>query len=615
MKITRILQVKIPYINTIIAYLILLTISFLTANGLYLSVLSVFPKLSLYDMPYGIVLHIGIFAIVLTVISRWWYTYVEVSMKLQHVLLMLPYLFIILLRFPILYPTADDMAGHFMFGDYARTIWLNHHFMPTHLSTYFYPAVDMLYTPFLFSVGLRITILILYLVVSIWHVSLYVRFLTLVDTHVKRFLLTALFVILPYIPHLIAIHGTLMVDYIALAITLEAFYQFMRKNTDYTFAVFLLLLTMLVKQSTSVFILPFFMYFMFTRRHKIKWQPIIFFCLAIGLYFIRLEYETGNILFGLYNGFFKSALYDVGNFRDTAFGPLTLRDSVLWPIIGQFTDRYGQGFTTPFERMYFSWMPIIGYTIPLIFIIRKRSVKYLCAFASYVLWIGMSGYSRYVIPLNMLVILSIIIDSPIPNISVFKKKYILIPVLMLIWFFSLSSTKTDFSWRPTFNIFSERQNNHYLWTGLYDGSKLLFKDTLGAYVDEQEPLFKDYQAIVPVYRGDATFLAYLGSKNGIPVIKAVSIDEEDRIIHDPKISPSIKNNLLQLRQMDRVILLVERTHEDIHFLDRKMAINRDFACTRIGQYKQSRYFQARNQFHEIVTYDCRNNVKMKPPSL
>ena len=37
MKITRILQVNIPYINTIVVHLILFTIAFLTANALYLS--------------------------------------------------------------------------------------------------------------------------------------------------------------------------------------------------------------------------------------------------------------------------------------------------------------------------------------------------------------------------------------------------------------------------------------------------------------------------------------------------------------------------------------------------------------------------------------------------
>ena len=104
---------------------------------------------------------------------------------------------------------------------------------------------------------------------------------------------------------------------------------------------------------------------------------------------------------------------------------------------------------------------------------------------------------------------------PYPQYLVFKK-YILVRYSCLYGSFLYPPLRRIFLWRPTFNIFSERQNNQYLWTGIAWWNKTLFKDTLGAYIDEQKPLFKNYQTIVTVYRGDATFLAYLGSKNVSP---------------------------------------------------------------------------------------------------
>jgi hypothetical protein len=605
MNYQKILATSWKPLNKLIAGMITTTLSFFTANALYLSLIALIPRITLYDKPFGILLHTLIFIIVAHFFFKWWYKELHSQIQVQHLAMLLPYLFIIVLRFPILHPMADDVAGHYHLGEYARTLWTNHHFMAAHIATYFYPAVDMLYTPFLYLIGLRLSIFLLYAVVSIWMISLFVRFLDLVPRTTQKLLMIVLFLMLPYIPHLIATHGTMMVDYIALVVTLETFYQFIVKKKDYTFAAFLVLLSVLMKQSTSIFFIPLFLYYMFIKRAQISWRPLIAFGGVVFIYFVRLQVETGNMLFGLYNGIFKSALYDAGNFRDNSFGPLTLKDTLLWPFTGQFTDRFGQGFTTRLQRYFFAPLPIISFSMVIVMAIWKRSAKYIIFVLCYFMWMFMSGYSRYVIPLNLLILLSLIIDLKLPEFRFLRNKPLVIAGLMCIWILSMTSLKTDFAWRPTLNIFSNRQNNPYLVTGLQNGLKLLYVDSMTAYIEEQRPLFKGYDAIVPVYRGDATFLSFLGSKSsGAPIIKAVGFKERKAILKDPKISEHIKQNLTQLDSMKHVILLVERSQEDTYYLKRDLDIKHHFTCERKGQYKQSKYFQAAYQFEEIVIYDC-----------
>src|SRR3989339_699798 len=255
------------------------------SNILYLSAISVLTSWN-PNTSELIILHVICLMIVGLVTKRYYSNFRVVNIG-KGWLVIIPYLLITLVRFPLVYPTYDDLAAHMMWGDYANRLWQNSNFMPMNFLQYFYLPLDMNYTPFLYTVGLRITIWLFYLLTSLWMVSLYLRLSAELKNKTQRLCLTILFLILPFIPHLLGVSGTLMGDYASLAFCLEALYLFLQKDKDKTFAMIMSLVAILMKQSNSVFVAPILLYYAWVNRKNIKWVYPIGFGVVASIFFIR----------------------------------------------------------------------------------------------------------------------------------------------------------------------------------------------------------------------------------------------------------------------------------------------------------------------------------------
>lgn len=569
------------------------------SNIVYLSLISLFHG-ALLSSTLVILTRLGCLAITYLFASKY-RLYFETKTAKYTWIVMIPYLVIMMIRLPLVYPTYDDLAAHIMWGDYANNLWNIKGFMPMNFLNYFYLPLDMNYTLFLNLIGLRATIWLFYTIVSIWFVSLYSRFIALTTSKLKQTLLTGLFVIIPFIPHLVAVIGTLMGDYASLIFCLEALYLFLRKGKDKTFALIMMITAILMKQSNSVFIAPVLLYYSVINRKAIKWSYPILYMLWAAIFFVRLYLETGNPLSGLFNGVFQSSLYGLSSFRQTLFGPESWWQTLIWPITGQFSERYAEGIVSTPAKIFYSFMPIVAYLSSIFLMIKKRSWKYALLVLTYLLWSHLVGYARYYIALNLMSLIVLIFEIPSRMDKYFKLKPSQLPWLFLgFMLLAMTSFKTDFSWRPNPSLATPGANRYYLGE-YFTGLSLLTKDTLPKMAKEYRDVFAPYQAVFSLYRGPVTYVAYMGHLQGLPVYDGISIDQHQQIMADEKISPEIKNQLKESMDYARVILLVdESSAKYVHSLE---LFNR-YRCSLIGPAKRDRYLQRESYFTGTLMYDC-----------
>ncbi len=573
------------------------------SNILYLSAISVLTNW--IPSTFEIIIFRVICLLVTGLAMKKYYRNFRVEKIGKEWMMITPFLLITLIRFPLVYPTYDDLAAHMMWGDYANRLWQNTNFMPMNFLQYFYLPLDMNYTPFLYTVGLRITIWLFYLLTSVWMVSLYIRLSREVKTKTQKLLLSILFIILPFIPHLLGVSGTLMGDYASLAFCLEALYLFMAKKTNKTFAMIMTLTAILVKQSNSIFVAPILIYYAVLNRKNIEWSKVVAYALIAGLFFGRLYLETGNALSGLFNGIFQSPLYAPGNFAQTNFGPQTFWQTLVWPIIGQFGERYAEGIVSTSAKIFYAPLPIIGYGVSLWLMARKRSLKYGLLVLTYLLWSHLVGYARYYIALNLMALIVMIFDLRSKwfmdngQWSMWMQRYKYL-ILGLVFLGSFSSLKTDFSWRPHPSIKTPGANDYYF--GEYKAGLLLVgRDTLPNIARQYKDLFSQYGAVVTIYRGPVTFISYMGYLNGLPVYDGVPQLQYNSILNNPKIGADIKNNLRASSSHDTVIILADKPNDTQAPL---LQIYQDLVCERIGVATKDAYLQRKIYFAETIMFSC-----------
>jgi hypothetical protein len=519
----------------------------------------------------------------------------------KSILVLIPYLLITMIRFPLIYPTYDDLAAHMMWGDYANRLWQNTNFMPMNFLHYFYLPLDMNYTPFLYTVGLRITIWLFYLLTSLWMVSLYIRFSKELKTQTQKLLLTVLFLILPFIPHLLGVSGTLMGDYGSLVFCLEALYLFMARKTDKTFAMIMTLAAILMKQSNSIFVAPILLYFAYRERKNIVWSRIIVLALIAGLFFGRLYFETGNALSGLFNGVFASPLYAPANFAQTLFGPQTFWQTLIWPVIGQFGERYAEGIVSTTAKIFFAPIPMIGYGVSLYLMIKRRSLKYGLLVLTYLLWSHLVGYARYYIALNVMALLVIIFDlKPIKLLEKLSRQHV-VALLIIISFLSMSSLKTDFSWRPNPSLKTWPTTLYYL-REYKVGLSLTGKDTWPMMARQYKTLFAPYDAVVTLYRGPVTYVGYMGYLNGLRVYDGLNDAQQANITSSINVSQTIKNQSKAWMSHQKIIVLAEKPY-DQYFATLKIAT--DYNCVAKGALSRDLYLQRESYFTQTMMWECR----------
>lgn len=124
-----------------------------------------------------------------------------------------------------------------------------------------------------------------------------------------------------------AIHGTFTTDFFSLVFILEAFYQFINKEKDKTFAFISFIVAELVKQSSIFYVIPVFLYLIFKNFKNIKWKTILVFLLFASSFFYKLYREVSNPLpVCFFNFLFNSPLcVSKDSFvLDTRFGGINL---------------------------------------------------------------------------------------------------------------------------------------------------------------------------------------------------------------------------------------------------------------------------------------------------
>ncbi len=571
------------------------------SNILYLSLISILPSATISSTEV-ILLH-GATLMLSFLFFRRYLTSFSVSAHGRDWLVLIPYFLILLVRFPLVYPTYDDLAAHLMWGDYANTLWQNNTFMPMNFLHYFYLPIDMNYTPFLYLAGIRLTIWFFYIVTSLWVFSLYLRLRLLLKTDMQKILLMILFIMLPFIPHLLAIIGTLMGDYISLIFCLEALYLFLRPGRDKTFAVLMMITAILMKQSNSVFIAPILLYYAVKYFRSVAWGWPILYSLIASVFFIRLYSETGNPVSGLFNGVFLSSLYSPTNFKQTLFGPESLWQLFIWPITGQFSERYAEGIVSFPAKLFFAAIPILGYCLSIWLMLKKRSLKYGLLVLTYLLWSHLVGYARYYIALNLMTLIILIHDGQRLTIKgkwfklLRQYKYVL---FVLIFLGSISSFKTDFSWRPNPSLATPGANAYYL-REYREGLSCVGKDTLPNLAREYQSLFSGYSAVITMYRGPVTFISYMAYLNHLPVYDGVTAVQYETIMQDAKVSDAIKANLEASMSHQKVIILAEKPFDQSVS---SLKIYQDFHCTNLGAASKDKYLQRESYFTQTIMFSC-----------
>ena len=270
----------------------------------------------------------------------WWWT--------------IPLWVVLLSRFAIYYPVYDDFAFHLAAGGYAQTLWSGLNFLPLDFASYVYPVGQLGY-PFLLKVfGLRLSLLINGILLIGWYASINFRLKLGEKNKSKKIWWDLIFLYIFFVPHLMATQVTFMVDFLTLVLGMEMFYQLVSARGNRTLGVVVGLLSMIMKQSAGIVLMPLFLYLGWQKRKEMRWLWIILFLILIFIFFVASYLNTGNPISFLYNNIFKSPLYALVVFKDTRWGPQNWQEILLWPIIGQFTLRFGEGLVNMVAKYFFA---------------------------------------------------------------------------------------------------------------------------------------------------------------------------------------------------------------------------------------------------------------------
>lgn len=511
-------------------------------------------------------------------------------------------LFVVVLRSPMIYPTYDDFAYHFWLGDVAMNVWSSDSYLPLWIVTYSPPFYDMNYSILLNTIGIRATIMTFGILLVCWYVSLYIRMAKVGGGLLNKLVLFMIFVSLYFYPHMMATHGTLMTDYASMLFSLESVYLLYFSRTSPTLGVVFAITSIVVKQSTGIFLLPLYAYLAFINRSLVKWRVVSVYICLISIYFLRQWVDTGNPLFSLLNSVFRSPMYPVSSLSNPLFGPNNMLETLVWPIVAQFSNRYGEGLVSVSAKYIFSWVSISAYVLAIFFSIYRRSVLFMYIVIGYVLWSLLGGYSRYYTSLNSVSLVFIwdyFRSQTRATSSVSLSK--LLPLVAIVAVIPLfSSLKTDFSWRPYPSIMTP-EANEYLYNKYSEGWSYLFMDTPKNLSLELKDVFSSYDTIMVGFRGQSTMLANLAIFYGKRIATGVTLSQYESITSNPSISDHIKDNLRESFSGNRILLLSDDEYSSGIL---ELMVNRSHICSDIGRAPVSKYLQREYFYSNVKMWSC-----------
>ncbi|MBI2465069.1 hypothetical protein HYV64_02900 [Candidatus Shapirobacteria bacterium] len=508
-----------------------------------------------------------------------------------------PLWIVLLSRFPIYYPVYDDFAFHLEVGGYAKNLWQATNFLPLDYGSYVYPVAQLIY-PFLLNIlGFRLSLLVNGILLIGWYISINLRLKHVEKNKNKKIAWDLIFLYVFFVPHLMATHTTFMVDFLTLVLGVEMFYQLATNKGNRTLGVIVGLLSMIIKQSAGIVLMPLFLYLVWQKKKDIKWIWVFLFLIPIFIFFGASYINTGNPISFLYNGFFKSPLYSLTSFKDARWGPQNWWEVLLWPIVGQFTLRYGEGLVNDNAKYFFASFWAVPYLWSWWMLLVKRKWKYAIFVFSYLLWSVLMGYSRYLLTFVAVYWLYLINELKVKYDFKFKKYWWWLLIFVGLCFNSVS---TDFGWRPDLQWLKSSADRPYFIKHYVDGWRLIGKDRLEDIENSYKSILDKKRTVIIAYRGQESFLAYLASVNGASVVQAVDTAKYNELTNSNQISDDFKS-LLKKVDEESEILVIGNT-QWLNLKSIYWTKNRN--CDQVKINPAAWYFQSPTLYADTVLYLC-----------
>lgn len=458
------------------------------------------------------------------------------SIYLISIFTVLPFLFIIFVRFPLVYPMYDDMSYHLSSSFFALKIFDKNHFMPiSGLETY--PLFLQYVYGFIFRLlGYRVSLLFFGLTYAFWIISLISRILEKINNK-KPYWLLSILVLYGFMQnYVIATSATFMTDIPLILLSLECFWQiyFCKSSKNINFGIVLYFFTILAKPSTGFFTLPIFVILILSKINKITILSLKLIVIYVSLYFLGHFWATGNPFPGGYfNNYFQSIVFNKSGFslpKDDRFGPTTVKDVLFWPFIGYFSGRFSEIEPVKLAKFFYYPYFLFGLVFSIILIIIKRfkvSPLIYSVLFSYYFWSNLNGYSRYAsgfVVLSSIVVYIYLIksfDSLSSFLLALDKKLMYFGVIFLS-LLSLISYRSDYAWR-SYPSLKDMYSTKLYFSDYINGLGYVFHDTPQTLSDilSSQVSKNDFNFIVPYYRGNATFYSAMlsyANNNDIHVV-------------------------------------------------------------------------------------------------
>ena len=366
----------------------------------------------------------------------------------------------------ITYPdrSFDVLAFHLIaqkpgFANYFS----NNYFGTGGLSIWGLPLADKMFWYFRFFLGYRcgtvlntISLIISYIqVIFLLDCIFYDK---IKDTITKIIFNSSIFALMIIFNHqIILMIGTYMIDIISLPFILEAQICLLRtsyqkkNNKMFFWFIFLQGFCLAFKLTNIVFIVSSCLFYFFLMRKKITLKLIIMgsfvFILPIFPYILFNWYSTGNPIFPYYNTIFKSDYFPNINYKDSRWGPTSLKQIVFWPVYLAFKPFYRQSeIPQQFNLLLQIGVLEIFFTIINLFIVFvKKRIKFkirdfivIFFIFSSVFWALSTGYSRYfMFGFILLGILAfcLLVDIVNNKFPIFRKCAIITTIILLLFLF------------------------------------------------------------------------------------------------------------------------------------------------------------------------------------
>jgi hypothetical protein len=560
------------WLSGIFTNLPFLYIALTVSQVLYLGIVSTFTYLGSNTF-YSISLHTLLFIMICALLFRYSRSFSFKLLSFQNIMLFILFFAVFIIRGPLYYPAHDDLAFHIPVAFYGQSPFDYRIFGG--IIDHKYPALDLNNTVALYWLGIRMTILINGLIFTIWFISLLNRFQNSVSLY-KKWTISAVFIIIFFLPTLIAVQGTFMTDGFNILFATELLFQWMNtkkhsSQNTFPFVLLLLFTGFILKQSNTLF-LPLWIYFfadtLFAHKRffsqkleHIKIISLVFMYEIVGLvYFIRT--------------FIESHIYvqSLTHMDKQGFGTSSVNvfDWIVWPVYGVLTKNYSDIGISPVGKALLlfvmccitAWLilTICKKFLPFVATNSISTIPYGLALslgASFLMWSALSGYGRYIAPVIVISLISMVVYLPedLKPISIAKNSiFTKIFALFFIGIIVVGTVKSDYAWRPYPSL--KHPEHTALFVDQYiQGTKLIFKDTIPHLQSIYAEQFRDVDAVMPVHYGPDTFIAFLGGLSQKQTLSDLQVADIQRYEKKGYPNARVKENVEKALNINSMLLV------------------------------------------------------------